>query len=214
MAIHLPKKTKNSLACIDLTSAPREWLFVAMDISPFFDNVEFYDVAPTRRSVPADFSLAERTDAGTLVRIVQGGRLSPPLRYWLQPNDEQGYPNEHYILFQAIWELTEEKKRSPQFGEIIERFRTRFVEVCDKSLINSRIRKPTGARHTGPSLGTRIERFARMGTSDLMRKISRYLTDVQQYGLFEEAERFKLTDKGLTLAKALFSPSNTENDAK
>jgi hypothetical protein len=200
---------EDAVVSIDLTSAPREWFFVAMDICQMFDNVEFYNVRPTIRSLPSSFiehRSAEIEDWGTLVETVKMGSCTKPLRQWLHSIDEDGYPNEHCVLFRTMWELA--GKDAYRSDDVYEHFKANCLSCYDQSLKNGK-RQTTGKRgDVSEELRQRRKRLADMQSGAVKKKIGRYFVDIEAHGLFKEVMgKYEFTEKGKTLAKGLFESS-------
>jgi len=213
------KNPDRSKVFIDLTSAPREWFFVAMDICTMFDNVEFYNVPPTKRSVPSDF-IAEREDMGTVVENVKTGMLSPPLRYWIYPKDEDGYPNEHHVLLQVMWRLATatSQEEPPQFKDLVSikeadvaaHFKERCLEAYEAASKDIGEGGISGRkRDIKKELDEKRRKLAGMALEHVKKAVSRYLTDIEPYQLFNKVlGMYEFTEKGATMAKVLFRSSS------
>jgi len=207
LCLFFREKRKDSLACVDLTSAPREWFFAAMDICPFFDRVQLYNVPPATRSVPSDFLKDEREDPGTIVEDVMSGSLTLPLKYWLHSVDEQGIPTEHHVLFRTLWELATRKEQPYRSDEVSDKFKTNCLKAyCDaldrvKGWADT-TKKPEMLRE----LSKRKKKLEAMERGGIKKKTSRYFSDIKTYQLFTEVQgKYELTETGMTLAKVMFA---------
>lgn len=199
------KYSRNSLALIDLTSAPREWLFVAIDLASMFDNVNFYNVPPGTRSLPSGFKDSEIEDTGARLEYVFKAKLSAPLKYWACCTDEEGYPTEHSVLFRTMWELLQTRGDKYSFDDVGELFRSNCLRVYDDALEKAEKSKAAKERDLKKELARRRGAIQSIQLEDVKKKISRFFTDIDSYKLFGRSLGTpQFTEKGKARAKSLF----------
>jgi len=197
----LSSNPKDSPVHVDLTSGPKEWQFAAIDVSHFFSNLELYFVKSTIKRRPSDFPEEQIREQGhPKLQIVRTGQST--LRHWLEPADEKyGQPNQPYVLFKAVLEFALAKTpRSTQDAEELTRI---LVPVEADDFI----------RHYRELLPSELESRLR-DDSDLKRSISKLLSSVEMFKLFErEGRSVRLTIKGAMLGLSLFAKRRS-NSAK
>jgi hypothetical protein len=190
------KQEEEAEAYIDLTSAPKEWQFAAISVSNFFPNLELYYVKPEHGKSTVEYRPEEVSDQGLpKVETVRAGEPRPPLPRWMEPRDARGSPNLHHALFQTIFELAREKAADPS-----------KVQALSDVLVP--IEQEPGLREYRKRFPADLDGETRSKLQvdeALQRHISRLLTDVSPYRLFDRrAKSVKMTLRGAMLGEALF----------
>ncbi|MGA2240308.1 MAG: hypothetical protein ABSG74_13970 [Candidatus Bathyarchaeia archaeon] len=188
-------------AYIDLTSAPKEWQFAAINVSNFFPNLELYYIKRKNRPTPEEYVGQDKDEGLPKLETVRAGVARPPLPRWIMPKDLKGTPNLHYVLFQTIFEMAEtiatQKKTDTGEQVALDRISVPILEIR-KGLLEYRKRFPDDL---DKKTKTKFE-----SDSALQRHISRLLTDVAPYRLFERTgtRSIRMTSRAVMLGQALF----------
>lgn len=189
-------------AFIDLTSAPKEWQFAAINASSFFPKVELYYIKPTYVKVPRLYDDREKDDPGhPKLEVVRTGAAAQPLQQWIHPKNEKGEPSIHYRLFETIFRFAEsialEKGLDPS-------------SELDKVLVP--IQEDRGLEEYRHNLRRYLRllppKFAKTVGDDshLRKSIKKCLTTVQLFKLFDVKGRsVQMTSRAVTLGQALFA---------
>jgi len=178
------KKGPNRRAFVDLTSAPREWVYSAFHISNFFSDVDFYFVKSGRKKFPSEYSHEEKTDEGMFPEYVLRGSLTPPLFRWLRPRDEEGKENIQHKLFKLIYQIASEKK----------------AKILDLPELTISIKE------LAERAKDQISYYKTMPLEDAEKSISRYLTDIDRLDLFKRVSKTTIVAnrKVIVIMQALF----------
>jgi len=174
------KKGPNRKAFVDLTSAPREWLFSCFYVRNFFNDVQFYFVKSQRKKSPGDYKLEAKVDPGRIPpQYVLTGELTPPLSWWLTPlGRKRRKPEENiqYKIFKLMYEIAKEKEKklSRDLSEL----------DIDKKELAMRAR-------------ARIPHYRDMDVDIILSTISRHLSDIGHFKLFK-----RVTKKTITLDRS------------
>jgi hypothetical protein len=187
------REGKNRAAFVDLTSAPREWVYSAFYVSSFFSDVYFYFVKSKRSKSPSQYSIEERTDEGTVIEYPITALLVPPLSRWLRPREEDAKEeNIPYKIFRLIHDIAA-KESSLDSEEIT---------IAEDLLVEQ---------------AKRLDYYKGKSSEDVKKGVSRYLTDIERFGVFKRtAGLIVLNRKGIALMRGLFehkSP-NASDDAQ
>lgn len=184
-------KTVRGEAFIDLTSAPKEWTLATINVLNFFPRVELYYVKPMHERGPKDYAIIEIQDEGhPKLETVRTGEPRQPLPHWIEPMD-RGEPNLQYLLFKTIFRLAksmaaEKKLDLDKVWVPIEE--ERGLEEY-KSVLPEKLRKD--------------RKF--VDYSRLRKSISKYLTSVEPFRLFEvKAKSVRMTLRATMLGQVLF----------
>jgi len=183
-------------AFVDLTSAPREWLFAAINVLNFFPNVELYYVKPMYRKSPKDYTESEIHDEGhPKLEVVRTSYGRQALRQWTEPKDHRGMPNLQYLLFRTIFrfaqKIAKEKALDP----------SRLDEVWVP------IKEQRGLEEYRSSIAKSFRRNSSFSDDSRLRKsISKHLTIVEAFGLFEvKGKSVRITLRAVMLGQTLFA---------
>jgi hypothetical protein len=161
---------ENSGAYVDLTSAPKEWLFASYYVAEFFDRVNFYYVKSRQQKSFIDF-VQESIDEGAvpipIILTAPDSRLSS----WIRRDSE------NWQLFKNISEQAS-KLAAEQQRPILK------VEVPLKKLTSD---------------------------SDVLKGISKRLTEIERYRLFtiRKKKSVQFTALSYALAKSMFNVAET-----
>jgi len=199
------KETEEAEAFIDLTSAPKEWLFAAINILNFFPSVELYYVKPTGERQPKDYTdQREIEDEGhPKPETVRIGHARQPLPRWITPKDEKGKPNVHYCLFETIFELARSIAAEKGLDPSKELDKVYVPIEEKKGLDELRKRFPKDIQ----------KRFS--DDSALRKSVSKHLTAVEPFKLFEVKGRWvRMTLSATMLGQALFRERTAQENAK
>jgi len=182
------KKGPNRRAFVDLTSAPRDWLYSAFYVSNFFSDTVFYYVKPARSKSPAEYSLQEMTDEGTVSKYPIRAQLTPPLSRWLRPREENSKENNiQYEIFRLIYQIASEN---------LDISKSQEIEISLEQLAQ---RAKTLPYYRGKPL------------EDVWKGMSRYFTDIDRFGLFKRFGKMIVTNrKGIVLMRSLFEPKSLD----
>jgi len=182
------KKGPKRKAFIDLTSAPREWLFSSFYVSNFFSNVEFYFVKSKRKKSPSEYSDEAKTDEGLPPDYVLKGELKPPLSWWLEPRGRKRRrkpeENVQYKVFRLMCEIASEKK-------------AKLSELPELTIDEEELAKRAKAQ---------IPYYKKYDVEGVLRSISRHLTDVDRFELFRRVGKrgIAVNRRAIALMQVLF----------
>lgn len=161
---------------VDLTSAPKEWLFACNYVRAFFDDVHFYYVRGKREAFQ-DFTLEQRTDEGSAAEPVNLTGPNEILRWWVTPGDYR------YELFKSICAVVSgeaKKLRKPPVE----------ISVSIENVTNE---------------WKKTESWTSQHAGDTSRSLGKHLAQIDQWKLFTRTPRtMRLTSGGLALGVALF----------
>jgi len=182
-------------AFIDLTSAPKEWQFAAINALNFFPKVELYYVKSAGRKQPRQYDEAERKDPGhPRLEVVRTGAVRQPLPRWIQPRNEKGEPNVQYRLFETIFALAESIAADKGLDPSSELDKVWVPIEEEQGLVEYK-------RHLPEKLKSKY-----LDNSALKKSISKCLTDVQFFGLFEvKGSSVRMTLRAAVLGQVLFA---------
>ena len=189
-------KTGRGEAFIDLTSAPKEWTFATINVLNFFPRVELYYVKPMHERGPKDYAKGEIEDEGhPKLETVRIGEVRQPLPRWVEPKTDMGELNIQYILFKTIFRLAQSKARQRGLNPSKDLNKVWVPIGEERSLREYRSSLPQKLRGSG-----RFSDYA-----NLKKSISRHLTDVEPYNLFEvKGKAVRMTLRATMLGQALF----------
>lgn len=183
----------NADAYVDLTSAPKEWIFAAINVLNFFSKVELYYIKPLLDRQPKDYSETEIKDEGhPKPETVRVGEAREPLPHWIQPRDGEK-PNFQYLLFQTIFRLGKtialEQNLDPS-------------KALDKVWIP--IEEERGLDEYRQVLPEKFrEKF--LDDSTLRKSVSKFLNAVEPFRLFEvKGKSVRMTLRATMLGQTLF----------
>jgi len=163
-------------AYVDLTSAPKEWLFACNYVRSFFADVHFYYVRGKRENFQ-DFTEQQRMDEGSAAEMVDLGGPNEILRYWITPNDHR------YELLKAICTLVSTKAKKSKKSPL--EIWVDIAEVADEWKVKSDGTSPR--------------------PEDAIRSLGKHFAQIDQWNLLARTPKtVRLTDRGLTLGLALF----------
>lgn len=185
------QRSRDGHVFVDMTSAPKEWIFACHYVAEFFDkeSVTFYYVGSRRRLIPQDFKAAEEVnDPGTVPQSVILSGPDSVLREWITEGTE------NWTFFRAI--CTTISAAAAQSGRPIIETAIPFASLAAKA---SEWMKWEGNRASKKRVAKQPER------SRSMKSISKRLTEIGRFGLFIETLRtIQFTHRGYALAKAIF----------
>jgi len=176
---------------VDLTSAPKEWQLAAMNVVNFFPRVEAYYVKPSYERQPKDYDQEEIDDEGhPKLETVRTGEPRQPLPHWIEPMD-RGEPNLQFLLFKAIFRLAKSMAAEKKLD-------------LDKVLVP--IEEERGLEEYKSVLPEKLRKDQKfVDYSRLRKSISKYLTSVEPFRLFEvKAKSVRMTLRAVMLGQALF----------
>jgi len=208
LASFFKRYARNSLASVDLTSAPREWFFMAIDVSAIFpeDQLSFYNVPASHRSKPSSFLDEEIEDSGTRHENVVSGSLRHPLKYWLSPVDETGCITEHHILLRTMWNLRQ-NQQAYDATLVAKNFKAECLSAYDNAIGDLRQSKNQRKRATLRTLEERRQELNNMELEHVRKKISRFFSDIKLHKLFKESlGTYVFTQTGESLASTICVP--------
>jgi len=186
-------KTDQGEAFIDLTSATKEWNFATLNILGFFPRVELYYVKPRYERGPKDYDVNEIEDEGhPKLETVRIGEAQRPLSHWIRPKGDSGEPNLPYLIFKTIFALAQSmaKERRLDPSRELDKVWVPIYEALDK------YKSLTQKLH---------QKSLSSDNAALMKSISKYLTSVEPYRLFEVKGRgVRMTLRATMLGLALF----------
>ena len=189
-------------AFIDLTSGTKEWLFAAINALSFFPRVVLYNVRATGVKKPSQYEDTEKDNPGIpKLEVVRTGAAVQPLPQWIQPKNEKGKPNVHYRLFETIFELAESIAVEKGLDPSTELDKV-WVPIQERSGLDEY------RRRLKKNLKGLPHDFVRTfhSVSGLRKSISKYLTGVEFFGLFEVKGRsVRMTLRAVMLGQALFA---------
>jgi len=180
---------------IDLTSAPKEWLFAAMNVLNFFPKIELYYVRPMHERLPKDYDERDVEDEGhPKLETIRMGYARQPLPQWMTPKGKKGETNIQYILFQTIFRLAQSIATEKGLDSLEELDKVWVPIEEDRGLIEYRRSLPQNLR----------KKF--LDDSILRKSISKYLTGVDPFRLFEvKAKSVRMTMRATKLGQTLFA---------
>jgi hypothetical protein len=162
------KSHERGEAFVDLTSAPREWVYSAFYVSSFFSKLQFYFVKSGQTKSPSQYSSDEKKDEGKVTEYVLSGALMPPLSCWLRPEEPsqegkrgKAKDNCQYKILKIIYEIASEGKDLSLLQEV-------SVPIDD---VIKRAKES-------------IPRYKEKAPSDVEKAISRFLTDIDRFHIF------------------------------
>jgi len=189
-------------AFIDLTSAPKEWLFAAINVSNVFSSVELYYVKPMSERTPSDYGEEDIKDEGyPRLQTVRTGGVRKPLLPWTKPTNEKGEANPQYLLFQTIFSLAQsiahEKGLDP-----LEQLHEVWVPIEENSGLNEyKNRLPSKL----------LKQF--VDDAALKKSVSKHLTAVDMFKLFVvKRKSVKMTLRAAMLGQALFADKTKDHN--
>jgi len=180
---------------IDLTSAPKEWLFAVMNVLNFFPRAEAYYVKPAYERKPADYDKKEIDDEGhPMLETVRTGEPRQPLPHWIEPIHRRT-PNLQYLLFQTIFSLAKsiapERKLDP--SKELDKV---WVPIEERSGLDKYRAVLPGKLRKDPMF---------LDDTRLKKSISKYLSSVEPYRLFEvRGKSVRMTLRAVMLGQRLF----------
>jgi len=179
-------------AFVDLTSAPKEWVFATTNVSNFFPRVRFYYVKSIREKKATEYSREEIEDAGLpKLEEIPAGYPVELLRRWIEPETDTEETNIPYLLFRTIFRSAQNIAAEKGLDSL----EKAWVPIRDDRWLNE---YRLGLEETQR---TRLPRL----DSDLMKSVSKHLTAVKSYNLFEEKPHsVRMTLRGAMLGQALF----------
>lgn len=183
------KEGPNRRAFVDLTSAPREWVYSAFDVSSFFSNLKFYYVKSARTKLPSQYDVPEKMDQGTVLDYPVSGSLEPPLSRWLRPYEEDAKEESvQYQILKLMYEMALEQKK----------------DLSDlQELTIDGLRLAERARSDLPYYeGTPLE--------DVQKGMTRYMRDIDRFEIFKRRKPIIVGRRGIVLMRGLFGKKETE----
>jgi len=164
-------------AFIDMTSAPKEWIFACHYVAEFFDRICFYYVKSSKPKMPKDFSKEEREDIGAFPETVILSGPDPDLAKWINESTH------NWKLFKCICD------------EIIKEYKKGKRPILDTAV-------PIGPQS---EIAGTWKNIANCSTeSDAQRSISKLIYSIEKFGLFvEEVGTIRLSPRGYALGLAL-----------
>jgi len=182
-----------------------EWQLATINISSFFPNLELYYVKPKYEKQSADYSIKDIEDEGhPKLETVRTGDARQPLPHWMELENEKGKMNPQYLLFQTIFCLAQSIAREKGLDPL---------KGLDKVWVP--IEEPRGLEE----YGNRLREYMRSlpqnqrknlesmvsDHSKLMKSISKYLTAVDIFRLFEvKRKSVRMTLRAAMLGQTLF----------
>ena len=161
-------------AFIDMTSAPKEWLFACHYVAELFGGLCFYFVKSQKTKMPGDFTQEERADEGLLPETVILSGPDPTLSKWATKDTD------NWMFFNCLCNCVHESYKRKQ-GPVLE-------IAIGKDELASKWKSYSG-------IGDE---------SDAQRSVSHHLTAVSKFGLFvEEMGTIRLSPRGYALGLAL-----------
>jgi len=186
-------------AFIDLTSAPKEWLFAAINVLNFFPKLELYYVKPKFKKLPKQYRKSERMDEGSpRLETVRSGEARPPLPQWISPQNEKGELNVHYFLFKTIFELAQSiaANKGLNFPNGLSQVWVPIEEESGLQEYRQRLDKKRLPREFQETIDD---------DSRLMRSIGKHLDAVEPFRLFEHKRHsVRMTFRATMLGQVLF----------
>lgn len=202
-------QTNDGTVHIDLTAGPREWMLSAMNVASFFGKVELYYVKPKSHKYPGDYSQEEANDPGIpkLDVLSTSGTLSK----WVIPKDEDGEANVPYILFKTIFEMA----HGASHGDSADELTKVLVPIEEDDGIaeyKKHLPEPLRVTISDAPEKRKIENPKRTEYSTYRKSISKYLTAIQPFKLFEvRGKSVSMTYRGAMLGISLFSSQQSSD---
>jgi len=190
-------KRKDSAAYVDMTSAPKEWIFACHYVAEFFerDNLAFYHVKPSNRKMPKDFKdLKETQDPGLIPEKVILSGPDVTLKDWVTEGTE------NWNFFKTICEKIKEATKPGR-------------SILKTSIALKELAKESGKWMQPARRSTRAEETTASSTkpkghsdeTEGLRSAGMRLAQVRKFGLFVETlNAISLTTRGYALGKSLF----------
>lgn len=194
------RDSENSKAFIDLTAGPKEWVFAAINAANFFPNVALYNVKARFSKSPDKYETDEKDDRGIpkWESITTGGEA---LSKWLKPEDEDQVPNLQYYLLRTIVELA--RSAVPQAPSATNDQRLEALTKVDVPI--SEQKGLSALKNNLPQVVR--DRF--VDDSALKKSISKCLTGIRPYGLFQEkGKSLRMAYRTAMITEEVFKPVN------
>lgn len=181
------RQGKDCVALVDLTSAPKEWLFACVYVAQFFDRIVFYYVKPKLGKAFGNFLPDVRRDEGLITEAVPISGvacLDEHLSRWTT----EGTP--HWKLF---WRICENAAEIAQKEELP----IPAVSVPFSDLVGF-------AKEWMPA-DPAVGAANMIQPEDALKSISKHLTQIKRAGLFKTTKSSVfITPRGYTLARSFF----------
>jgi hypothetical protein len=188
---------KDSAAFVDMTSAPKEWIFACHYVAEFFekDNVAFYHVKPSNIKMPKDFKdPKEIQDPGLIPEKVILSGPDVTLKEWIT----EGTMN--WKFFRTICEKIMATK---QPGKSILKTSILLKDLAKES--SKWMQPPRRPRKLGDTADSKTRPKGHSDETEGLRSAGMRLSQVRKFGLFEETlHTIRLTNRGYALGKSLF----------